>query len=171
MSMHPSINYFKQYKGNCRVFIETGTYKGEGMQLAQAAGFHTIHSIDIVEHEQTFNYEGIADVKRYIDDSSKVLKWLIPTINDRIMFWLDAHSQQFENEPDNFPLLRELSTIAYTCKYPPVILIDDFLMMSHPDVTGWNKQRIEEAVRDIGDARIEYLSNPVRNNIMLVRYE
>lgn len=38
---------FKKFKNNCRVFVETGTFTGNGIQRAFDAGFETIYSCDI----------------------------------------------------------------------------------------------------------------------------
>lgn len=171
MSLPPGQNLFREYKGDCTVFIETGTYMGEGMVAARDAGFLEIHSIDIVEHPDIlFKYDGVGTAKRYIDDSRKVLPWLLPKINGKVMFWLDAHSMLIEGEEDNFPLMGELEIIYDVFKYKddkPVILIDDFLYMSHPDVTGYGKNEIECVIRAIGPYNIQYLPNPIKNNILL----
>lgn len=169
MSMHPTINYFKEYKGDCTVFIETGTYRGEGMIAAREAGFLEIYSIDITEHPDIlFKYDGVGTAKRYIDDSRKVLPWLLPKITGKVMFWLDAHSMLMEGEEDNFPLMDELAAIAVHCKQPPVILIDDYLYMTHGLVTGWNHYKVADAVRSVcEDYDIKLLPNPIKNNILL----
>lgn len=170
MSMHPTINYFKEYKGDCTVFIETGTYRGEGMIAAREAGFHEIHSVDIIEHpDMLFKYDGVGTAKRYVDDSRNVLPWLLPKITGKIMFWLDGHSQLMEGEEDNFPLMGELAAIAKHCKQPPIIMVDDYLYMTHPKVTGWNEHDVLTALHYVyGDAfHLQYLPNPIKNNILL----
>lgn len=169
MSMHPSINYFKEYKGKCTMFIETGTYKGEGMILAREAGFTNIHSVDIIEHpEIIFQYDGVGTAKRYIQDSAHWLEWMLPAVNEPWMIWLDAHSQIMEGENENYPLMRELSAIKNSNKKPDVILIDDLLYMTHPNITGFNVSEIVELIRTIDcDYEFEYLSNPIKNNILL----
>lgn len=169
--MHPTINYFKEYKGDCTVFIETGTYRGEGMIAARDAGFLEIYSIDIVEHPDIiFKYDGVGTAKRYIDDSRTVLPWLLPKITGKVMFWLDAHSMLMEGEEDNYPLMDELDAIANHCKQPPTILIDDWLYMTHPAITGWKYADILQRLDDIyGDLNFtqELLPNPIKNNILL----
>lgn len=169
MSLHPDRNYFKEFKGDCTTFVETGTFKGDGMNAARDAGFLTIHSIDIIQHEQLHKYNGVGIWKRYIDDSPVVLQWLLPTIKEPYMIWLDAHSQMTEDEPDNYPLFRELDVIAQVQHRPKVILIDDFLYMTHPWVTGWVPNSIIHRLRDLG-YKMQYLPNPVKNNILYAHY-
>ncbi len=169
--MHPDRNYFQIYKDNCDCFIETGTYKGDGITLAVLAGFTEIHSIDI-EDQLPLNYQhGLKDIHRYIGDSPKVLDELLPRLKDKkIMFWLDAHSQMFEGEEENYPLLRELQVIRkHREDKRDVILIDDFIYMSHPNITGLDRDEIEAEIRATSMYHIEYLSNPIINNILLAR--
>lgn len=169
MSMHPAINYFAEYKQDCINFIETGTYRGDGIQLAFDAGFLTIHSVDIVSHELNYRYPGHGQAHLYIGHSPEILRErILPYITGRCMFWLDAHSQLFEGEPDNFPLLDELREIARHERKDHVILIDDILYMTHPDITGWSRKQIESAILEINPCyKFTYLSNPVRRNILL----
>lgn len=163
MSMHPEYNYFEIYKANCRTFVETGTYKGDGCELAIKAGFERIITIDIIE----WHYSN-PKVEKWLGDSATELKHIIPTINNPWMAWLDGHSQLTEDEPDNFPLMVELSVIANARNKPDVILIDDFLYMSHPFVTGFTKDQIITAVRNINPCyHIHYLPNPIKNNILV----
>lgn len=165
--MHPTINYFKEYKGDCKVFIETGTYKGNGLNLAIAAGFLTIHSIDIVNHpDKCYKYPGTGDIRLYIDDSPRVLSWLLPKITEHYMMWLDAHSQMMEDEPDNYPLLNELAIILEQPHLPHVILIDDWLYMTHPKVTGFNGDDIIDTLVEKGYT-VVLLPNPIKNNILI----
>lgn len=160
--MHPLRNYFAEYKGDHKVFIETGTYRGDGVRLAIEAGYNDIHTIDIVEYPIEY------PACRYIDDSPKVLSWLMPAIKEPAMIWLDAHSQLMEDEPDNFPLIAELTILAEQDIRTHTIMIDDLLMMTHPDVTGWDLAKIRSYVKAINpEYRIQYLSNPIRKNILV----
>lgn len=164
MSMHPLRNYFADYKKDCTVFVETGTYRAEGMVLAQKAGFTDIHSIDIVERTDLVPHIG----KRYIGDSRVLLPQVIEPLTDRMMFWLDGHSMLLEGEPDNFPLLEELAIIAAHPRKDHVILIDDMHMMTHPDVTGWSDLKVLSTLLNINpDYMVTRLANPIRNDILV----
>lgn len=167
--MHPSRNYFAEFKDSCKVFVETGTYKGDGVQLAFNAGFLEIHSVDIESHQLNYSYPGHGQASFYIGNSPDVLMdSILPKISERALFWLDAHSQLMEGEPDNFPLLEELKVIARHDRHDHVILIDDLLYLTHPDITGWSRRQIEEAILEINPKyQFLYLSNPVRENILL----
>lgn len=181
--MHPSKNYFKDYKGDHKIFIETGSHIGNGIDLAMQAGYERILSMDIdganVAHCQE-RFELIPDDKKpaqndhinviCADSATGLLKFM-KYVNEPAMIWLDAHSQLFDDEPpsDNpFPLLKELEQLRKHPIKTHTILIDDILMLTHPDVTGWNKETIENALLMINPAyKLTYLSNPVVNNILM----
>jgi hypothetical protein len=97
---------------------------------------------------------------------------MIKDIQEPITFWLDSHSQLFEDEPDfgqrKFPLLMELRQIAKHPIKTHTILIDDLLVLTHGDVTGWTKHDIFEHVLAINpDYQFECIANPIRNNLLI----
>jgi hypothetical protein len=172
--MHPMRNYFKEYKSNHDIFVETGSYMGDGIELARQAGYSEIRSMDIslvnIEHccERFKGRRNIAIVR---GDSAKYLEVLLMDIAEPAMIWLDAHSQLFDDEPqaDNpFPLLAELEQIRRHPIKTHTIMIDDVLILTHPRVTGWDNNTIENALLSINPAyNLTYLSNPVKDNILL----
>lgn len=165
--MHPTRNYFAEFKGNHRIFIETGTYKGDGVRLAVEAGYERIHSIDIVPQE---GLTVMGHISYHVGDSPDMLREILAEVNEPCMFWLDAHSQLMEGEADNFPLLEELKVIASHHIKTHTILIDDLLMMTHPNVTGWNLGGIINVIWVINrEYRVKLLPNPIRENILLAR--
>lgn len=181
--MHPYRNYFKEYKGNHSIFVETGSCKGDAIVLAAQAGYKRIISMDIdganIAHCQD-RFELIPDEKKpakngHINitcgDSATGLLKLMKYVNEPAMVWLDAHSQLFEDEPPTenpFPLMMELDQLKKHPIKTHTILIDDILILTHPDVTGWTKKDIEAKLLEINPAyKLVYLSNPVVNNILL----
>lgn len=171
MSMMPGRNYFAEYKGRCQTFIETGTYRADGVQLAIDAGFDDIYTIDIVEHEKrvvTIPIERNPNIRYLIGESSEMLAQVLFTLNNPYMLWLDAHSQLTEDEPDNFPLMDELEIILDqpNSRLPDVILIDDYLYMTHPQVTGFKDHEIQMMLQACG-YKTKLLPNPIKNNILV----
>lgn len=177
MSIHPYKNYFKEFKGNHTTWIETGSFKGDAIELARQAGYNHIYSMDIdpanTDHCRTrFQLETKnPHIRVSTGDSAVALSKLMRYITEPAMIWLDAHSQLFDDEPETenpFPLLMELEQLAKHPVKTHSILIDDILMLTHPDVTGWNRDTIENALLKINPAyKLTYLSNPVRNNILM----
>lgn len=177
MSMHPNRNLFKEFKN--RVFVETGSFRGDGIQLALDADFEVIRSIDIsVENVQFCSNRfdvhnpatpGVIDL--WVGDSAHWLERMIRGINEPITFWLDSHWQMFDNEPQGrnpWPLLAELSQIREHPIKTHTIIIDDMLMLTHPGVTGWTKELIEQHLLWINPAyQFEYFSNPVIDSILV----
>lgn len=179
MSLPPSYRLLAKYPN--RIFVETGSYTGDAIQQALDAGFSEVRSIDIDPANTKFcrhRFDLIPrpeqdpkPVRLWTGDSAVMLWEMIRDIDESITFWLDGHSQWFENEPHNdhpFPLLEELKQIARHPVKCHHILIDDMLILSHPDVTGWTRGNIEDEVRAINPSyKFEYIANPVRNNLLI----
>lgn len=170
--MNPTINYFAEFPNP--VFIETGSYRGDGIQLALDTGFDKVISIDIDPANTQFcrsrfdmdNTE--LPIILFTGNSPDVLQQVLSGIYKPCTFWLDAHSMLNEDTEDDYPLLKELEVIAKHHIKTHTILIDDFLYLSHPDITGWSKQVIEFKLRLINpDYKFEYRSNPIKNNILI----
>ncbi len=120
---------FHQFKK--RIFVETGTYGGDGVQKALDARFEEIHSIDInpvcIQDTQR-RFKDQNNIHLHIKDTSYQLWDVIEAIEEPVVFWLDAHN----GFPDpnaigvkNTPLMEELDQIK---KHPiknHTILIDD----------------------------------------------
>lgn len=176
MSMHPNRNLFKEFPN--RVFVETGTYRGDGIQLALDAGFEKIVSVDIDYNNVRFCWDRFdlshstdKDILIYNGNSGTFLSAMIEKINEPITFWLDSHWQMFDNEPKGqypWPLLAELAQIRNHHVKNHTIIIDDMLILTHPGVTGWTKDMIENHLLWINPAyKFEYFSNPVIDSILV----
>ncbi|MGN6436856.1 MAG: hypothetical protein ACTHMM_10000 [Agriterribacter sp.] len=173
MSLPPTYNLLAKYPN--RVYVETGIWRSDSIQLAIEARFEKIIGIDAdiqciaFADSRFYGHSKRKNLTFIHGDSSKILWDVIKGINEPITFFLDSHSQLLEGEVlygKPFPLLDELKQIqAHPIKNHTLIL-DDILHLSHPDVTGWTKHQIEEAVRNINpDYKIEYVANPVKNNL------
>jgi hypothetical protein len=181
MSLPPNRNLFAEFKGTTRVFVETGSWRGDGIQAALDAGFEKIISIDIDPANIEFCKNRFPIEQRtgriylYTDDTgNQGLYNAIKEIDEPIMFWLDAHRQYLENEvvgANPWPLFRELLQIGLhtlTHGQAHTILIDDILMLTHPDVTGWKKEQIEQALFEINCGfNLRYVANPINNNLLV----
>lgn len=176
MSMHPENNLFKQFPN--RVMVETGTYRGDGIQLALDAGFDKIYSIDTDESARLFcvNRFNLAEnpdkwIKLFTADSAEILLDVIEDIEEPITFWLDAHWQMLQGtEPgiNPWPLQKELEQINRHPIKNHSIMVDDMWYLSHPYITGWQKTEIELWLYQINpNYKIEYFANPVINNILV----
>ncbi|KPA17089.1 hypothetical protein MHK_002692 [Candidatus Magnetomorum sp. HK-1] len=112
------------------MFIETGTFKGDTVEMAKKF-FPQCISIES-SHEYykkaLSRFENDDTVTIIHGNSGKVLADLTSKSNDySILFWLDAHQCEFEGETENTletPILQELSAIAHL-EPNSVVLIDD----------------------------------------------
>jgi hypothetical protein len=115
------------------VFIETGTYQGETLDIARQAGFEQLYSIEFVLEyyiaacKKFITYENVSC--RYGSSPEELPKIIDPKMPTT--FWLDAHYQSnsiYEQDPKygQCPLIAELKAIfAQPWEVSPIILIDD----------------------------------------------
>lgn len=176
MSLPPSYNLLEKYPN--RYFIESGSFRGDAIQLALDAGFEDIRSMDIDVEQVAFcqlrfdcSKNKYPQIRLYCGNSALQFKEMFRDIRVPITFWLDAHSQLFEDEiplGNPFPLLEELKQIKLWAPPSCTILIDDTLVLTHPDVTGWSRKTIEDAILAINPAyKFEYIGNPIRENLLI----
>jgi hypothetical protein len=114
-----------------RIFVETGTYGGDGVQKALEAGFEEAYSIDINPiciRDALQRFKDQKNVHLQVKDSSYQLWDIIEGIEEPVVFWLDAHNgfpDPNATNVKNTPLMEELDQIK---KHPiknHTILIDD----------------------------------------------
>jgi hypothetical protein len=110
------------------VFVETGTYRGHTVTLV-GHRFREVHTIELSDKLYREAIEKFKEKKHVIchhGDSATVLEALLPTINEPIVFFLDAHYAGGGTAygKEEIPLLREVEIIAKR-KQQDVIIIDD----------------------------------------------
>lgn len=121
------IHYIDKYTN---VFVETGTFYGDGIQAAIDSGYKTIVSIEI--YEKYFNigtqrFIHNSNVKIVLGDSALILGKIIKDFQEPITFWLDGHcSGEGTGIGIKFyPLLEELEHIKNHSIKNHIIMIDD----------------------------------------------
>ena len=124
------------------ILVETGTYYGD-MVAAALGWFDEIYSIEIFEElavraAQRFRNEPVSIIH---GDSSKALSALLPTLNGRVLFWLDGHySGPGTGRGDrDTPVIGELEAIAtLRAGAQDAILVDDMRLFgsepAYPDL-------------------------------------
>lgn len=175
MSMPPNRNLFKEFPNEC--FVETGSYTGDGIDLAIQAGFKKIISID----NDRINIDWCRDrfspfmndgqlISIVHGDSAELLWMLIRDIQSPITFWLDAHWQFMEGTipgANPFPLMRELLHIDCHSIKNHTIIIDDWHIFYH-DRVGYSKQDIKNALLRINpNYKFKFVANPVIDGILI----
>lgn len=111
------------------VLVETGTYYGD-MVFAVRSIFRTILSIELDEdlyRKAKARFAHFGHIHIMSGDSGRVLPKILPGINQRCLFWLDAHYSGGVSARGNTdtPIMEELQHILAYPVIDPVILIDD----------------------------------------------
>lgn len=113
------------------IFIETGSYTGDGIQAALNLGFKEIHSIELSEKYYELckeKFKTYPQVTIHKGDSGVLLETLIKDKDEGITFWLDGHYSSGDTacaEKYCSPIQQELESIRKFSHPNHVILIDD----------------------------------------------
>lgn len=172
--MPSHLHIFQKYRSP--TFIESGTFKGEGIDLARQAGFRYIHSIEVdpgCYRENLLRFSGKPEVELYCGSSEEFLGAVIKLAErqhgrlpwEPITYWLDGHYSGIDpatgkvtpRSSVNCPLLMELAAIKRSGRTHDIILIDDIRCCSTDLFDGITREQLEAAVLDINPAyRIVY---------------
>jgi len=126
--------FFKRYKYNCSLFIETGSATGDGIDGAILAGFDKIISMELANSYYNYcknKYPNHNNVTLIHGDSRAELKTVLAkNLSCDVFFWLDAHDSGGETVGDDVlgTLPQELETIVKFRDYHYgriIIAIDD----------------------------------------------
>ncbi|MEM1434105.1 MAG: hypothetical protein AAGG11_08645 [Pseudomonadota bacterium] len=130
------------------VFVETGTFHGNGVRAALRAGFKKIISLEVFAPMVQANEERFSEhirngtVAIVHGDSGEALEAVLHSIGDNpITFWLDAHIQTQNGGgvgTEKCPVVAELRQIARAraAQFEDVILIDDLRLIEDANA-GW----------------------------------
>ena len=125
MGYWPYKTIFEKYKADCTVFFETGTHKGDSVQDAYDLGFKRIISIEI--NKDFYNHcmerfqplDAWEQIKLFLGDSKDNTPKLIQEwVNDKAMFWIDAHENGSSYKED-------IEAILQHERNDHVIIVDD----------------------------------------------
>jgi hypothetical protein len=130
-----------------KIFVETGCYRGEGIQDYLSTNyFNEIHSLELSEEWYNFckdKFKHEHKVKLHLGDSATLLETLdLP--NEPILFYLDAHfsggTTAGENIDGGCPLLRELDIICKRRKVKgDIVVVDDMRLMGTATWSGFEE--------------------------------
>ena len=145
---------FRKYKND--IFIETGTFRGNGIQIALNAEYKNIFSIEIEKclYDAVKNKFG-CNVKIYNGSSLEILPNILEDINTRVTFWLDAHFGPNTNDVNKcVPLLKELEIIGKHKIKNHTIIIDDVTQFGKHII--WSKITMENVTNSIKNINSNY---------------
>jgi hypothetical protein len=135
-------------------FVETGTYKGEGIQCAVNSGFEFVRSVEIDEtryNDCFLKFRDNKNVSLYFGSTEDMLWNMIKDINEPITFWLDAHWSG-DGEPmsnQKCPLETELKIISQHPIKTHTIMVDDMRCCNTDYFDFKSKELIEQAILKI----------------------
>ena len=158
------------------VFVETGSFMGDGVQQAIDAGFKKIISIELSEKYYKISSDRFSsnpNVTIIKGDSYKVLLDAIKDIDDKITFWLDGHHSCGDTALGDFwaPLMQELKVIKDHHRKDHTILIDDMRCWQEPNpVHGFFIDDIYKELYEINkDYKIEFLDGVEPMDILVAK--
>ena len=127
-----------------KVYIETGTHKGKGVDWA-LNHFEKVHSIEISKefyYPCLERYKYQPRVQLHFGDSRKKLLEVLKIVNKTCFIFLDAHGDINDQGPN--PLYEEIEAIRNNSISNHIILIDDLRRIGDPSDPCWSKISIEE---------------------------
>jgi hypothetical protein len=168
--MPATASLFKKYLK--RVFVETGSYRGDGIQLALDAGFEQVYSIEIAMDlfiQCSFRFAGIDNIHLFNGDSAVILPSLLNEIEEPVTFWLDGHYPECGYDVMSYlsPLLYELEAIKNHKIKTHTILIDDLRLWNKAD-HGFNTNNLIQKLKEINpDYSFEFEDGHVAKDILV----
>jgi len=167
------LSHFTKYKN--KLFVESGTFLGNGLKCALDAGFEKCYTIEIhpylYEKAQTRFVNEIQQGKviSYLGDSEKLLPTVVNNLTDRATFWLDAHisSQYGEKLAKNCPIIEELETIKSHPIKTHTLLIDDLNCFGRPAHDRITLDQVKNKILEINpNYKFEFLDAARPQNIL-----
>lgn len=163
---------FKKHKTD--LFIETGSFVGNGIQQALDAGYEKVISIELsdkyFEHSKN---RFVSDPRVTIvqGDSYKVLPEILEGIDIKATFWLDGHHSCGDTALGDYwaPLIQELDAIKDHKIKEHTIMIDDMRCWENFNpVHGFSKENIYKKLEEINPAyKFEFLDGCEENDILV----
>ena len=168
-----------KYANKADIFIESGTYKGDTVNIAIELGFKEIYTIELNENFYKLakiKFEKYPQVTCILGDSQDKLPEILEKITKPAIFWLDGHWSMGDTSKGKnaVPLLQELDIIAKYKIKNHTILIDDIRLLSDKNeiIIDWsliNISDIENRCKLINDKyKITYEDDILSKNDILV---
>ncbi|MGH9425709.1 MAG: glycosyltransferase, partial [Terriglobia bacterium] len=118
------------------VFVETGTFKGDGVQQMRSLfqELYTVESSAEYYERACERFKSDPAIHVFHDTSAKLLRKMMPRLASRsVLYWLDAHwcGEELGADVPQCPLLDELAAIGHLNEQS-VLLIDDARLFLAP---------------------------------------
>jgi len=170
--MPGTVELFSKYNNN-KIFVETGSYAGDGIQKALDSGYSTVYSIELSKLHHNMCKERFKDNLNVVlieGDSCEVLESVISNIEEPITFWLDGHYSCGNTAKGKYwsPLMQELEVIDNHKIKTHTIIIDDMRCWNKDNpVFEFGREQIEQKLLQINkDYKFEYFFGVEPNDIL-----
>lgn len=156
-------------------FVETGSYCGDGIQMALSTGFQEIYSIELSpEYHERCNkrFAGNSQIHLILGDSSSMLHSILQHIDAPATFWLDGHYSGGDTAKgnSNSPILEELDAIAQHPIKTHTILIDDIRQAGTEDFDFVTLGDIAKKIQSINpNYRISFEDGYIANDVLVAK--
>lgn len=157
------------------IFIETGTYKGEGVTKALQAGYIEVYSIELdptLYQQCKAKFQHNPNVHLYLGNSRLILEQILPHIQQNATFWLDAHYSAGNTAmgDTNTPILDELEVIAKHPIHTHTIMIDDVRLFGTAEFDFISLEDIIEALLKINpEYTIFFEDGYIANDVLVAK--
>ena len=176
----------REFSKDKKIFVETGTYLGDGVRRALNSGFTEVHSIELDTNRYNHCVKKFKNDKRvhlYHGNSGILLEKVLTKINKPVVFWIDAHfmgedMRQVEIADKWCPMNEELEAIKNHRIKNHTILIDDIrcINLQHIDkktqkpVGFPGKENLIKKIIEINPAfKITYLPGHIPNDVLCAK--
>ena len=156
-----------------RCFIETGTYNCE-TTFGLEPYFNKLYTIEFSEkyYNNTKNKYYGDKINFILGDSSIVFQTLLPTINDKCIFFLDGHwsSGDTGKSEKDCPLVEEITHINNLFQNEAIIIVDDFRLFGlhlNEDWSNINKEDLLEILK-LRITKVYHLDSECAKNDRLI---
>jgi hypothetical protein len=170
--MPSNIENFKKCPNN--IFIETGSFLGDGIQQALDAGFSKVISIELSDKYFSIcknRFSNNSNVSIIKGDSFLVLPSIMENVNEQVTFWLDGHHSCGDTALGEHwaPLMQELDVIKNHIVKTHTIMIDDMRCWEEPNaVHGFYKEDIFKKLLEINsEYKFTYEDGLQENDILV----
>jgi len=156
------------------IFVETGTYLGEGVMTALEAGFQKVYTIELSKslcEDAIKKFSGNDRVRLVHGDSSNCLWDVISGIREPITFWLDAHCSLGNTARGKkmCPLIEELEIIAVHPIKNHTILVDDRRLLGSQYMEPTEEDVIRALMKINPSYQISYEDGVISDDVIVAR--
>ncbi len=160
-----------------RVFVETGTHLGNGLQCALTAGHVKCYTIEIHEYLYRDACQRFAKqilegtVECFWGDSATVLPDIVSRLEEPAVFWIDAHiSGNYGDQlaEKNCPIYEELEAIDAGAIRTHTLIIDDLACFDKAAHDNIPLKAVQEKIMRINpEYEFEFVDSHLPRNIMV----